>query len=76
MEASVRFHHGVHNQCGSVGGVAFHPREELHLCQRFCGAGGSGGERGSAESLGISSMDTHHCSGKQLLYFNLKVVVF
>lgn len=69
--ASFWWHHGMHHQRGSVGGAALHPREELWLHQGGGGARGSGGGRGNAESEGITTLDSHHCSGKPILMCDL-----
>ncbi len=64
---SVSKHHGMHHQRGSVGGAALHPGEELWLHQGSVGArgwGGGGGGGGDAESEGISTVDSHHSSGR------------
>lgn len=64
VAVSIRQHHGMHHQRGSVGGAALHPREELWLHQRGGGAGSSGRRGGNSESEGISTLDADHSSGK------------
>lgn len=68
--------HGMHNQCGSVGGAALHPGEELWLCEGDDGAGGSGGGRGNSECEGIAALESNHCSGQNKTSFLLHIKLF